>query len=114
MMPARSLTCDEARALLQRSDVLLVDLREIPERERDGVIPGSVHAPLPLLLHHLAPGGSLREAAAAGKRLLFYCAAGPRSMRAMQAAQQAGFSDAAYLEGGIIAWSETGGPIEKD
>lgn len=108
-----SLSCDEARALIGRPDVVLVDVRETIERERDGVIPGSVHAPYTSLIEHLRTGGALHEAAAAGKRLVFYCAHGPRSIRAAQAAEHLGFADARYIDGGIAIWTEISGPIDR-
>src|SRR3954464_8001477 len=37
----------DALALLDRHDVVLVDLRESREREKHGLIPGSLHAPYP-------------------------------------------------------------------
>src|SRR5262249_22101867 len=42
-----ALSAAEAMALRGRPDVALVDLREKSEREKHGVIPGSLHAPYP-------------------------------------------------------------------
>lgn len=106
------LSCEEARALIGRPDVLLVDVRETTERERDGAIPGAVHVPFPSLAAGLRAGGHLHEAAESGRRLLFYCAGGPRSARAVQAATAAGFADACHIDGGIRAWRDDGGSIE--
>jgi sulfur dioxygenase len=102
----------QALELLGRSDVAFVDLRERGEREKHGVIPGSLHAPYPDLEENVAPGGLLHElAAASGKRLLFYCAFGERSAMAVQAAQEAGLSSACHVEGGMAAWKKAGGPL---
>jgi sulfur dioxygenase len=38
-------SADEAKGLVGRTDVALIDLREKTERERGGAIPGSLHAP---------------------------------------------------------------------
>ena len=108
----RELSCAEARALIGRPDVLLVDVRDTAERERDGAIPGAVHAPIALLAAQLRPGGTLHEAAMNGRRLLFYCAGGPRSARAVEAATATGFTGACHIEGGIRAWYNNGGRIE--
>jgi glyoxylase-like metal-dependent hydrolase (beta-lactamase superfamily II)/rhodanese-related sulfurtransferase len=100
----------EALDLVGRSDVALIDLREKSERERHGVIPGSLHAPYPELRENIGEGGLLYELAkSSGKRLLFYCAFGERSAMAVQAAQDAGIASARHIEGGIAAWKETGG-----
>ena len=78
------------------------------------MIPGSVHAPYPDLRANIAPGGMLRELAAAdGKRLLFYCAFGERSAMAVQAAQDARLASACHLQGGIDAWKKADGPLTR-
>ena len=107
-----SLSCDEAMALLDRSEAVLVDLRDRPERQRHGVIPGSVHAPYGGLDDHLAPGGLLHElAGATQKRLVFYCAYGERSAMAVEAARDAGLSGPCHVKGGIDAWKKADGPV---
>src|ERR1700754_3571397 len=40
-----ALSAKDARALVGQTDIAFIDLREASERERHGVIPGSVHAP---------------------------------------------------------------------
>ena len=107
-----ALSVAEALALPGRSDVTLVDLREKSERDKHGVIPGSLHAPYRDLPQHIAPGGMLHElAAATGKRMVFYCAFGERSAMAVQAAQDAGLNSARHIQGGIDAWKKADGPI---
>jgi glyoxylase-like metal-dependent hydrolase (beta-lactamase superfamily II)/rhodanese-related sulfurtransferase len=107
-----ALSAAEALTLPGRSDVTLVDLREKSERDRHGVIPGSLHAPYRDLPQQIAPGGMLHElAAATGKRIVFYCAFGERSAMAVQAAQDAGLKTASHIQGGIDAWKKVGGPI---
>jgi sulfur dioxygenase len=93
-------------------DVTLVDLREKSERERHGIIPGSLHAPYRALQENLDAGGMLHAlAAAAGKRIIFYCAFGERSAMAVQAAHDAGLKTACHMEGGIDAWKKADGPV---
>ncbi|HUL06980.1 MAG TPA: MBL fold metallo-hydrolase [Candidatus Acidoferrum sp.] len=106
-----SVAAPQALQLLGRSDATLVDLRERREREKHGLIPGSLHAPYPDLADNVRPGGVLHElASATGKRLVFYCAFGERSAMAVQAAQGAGITGACHIEGGIDAWKKAGGP----
>ncbi len=108
-----SLNCDEARHLVGAHDVVLVDLRDRGERERDGVIPGSVHAPYPELEDQLRPGGLLHGLAiATGMRLVFYCAFGERSAMAVQTAQEARLVNSCHISGGIDAWEKACGPLE--
>jgi sulfur dioxygenase len=107
-----ALSATEAITLSGRKDVAIVDLRENSEREKHGVIPGSLHAPFPDLQEQISAGGMLHElAAATGKRIVFYCAFGERSAMAVQAAQNAGLTTACHIQGGIDAWKMVGGPL---
>ena len=107
-----AVTALDALALLGRTDAALIDLRERSEREKHGVIPGSLHAPYPELAENIQPGGMLHAlAAATGKRIIFYCAFGERSAMAVQAAQDAGLASAAHIQGGLDAWKKADGPL---
>jgi sulfur dioxygenase len=107
-----ALNAAEAMALVGRSEVAFIDLREKSERKKHGVIPGSLHAPYPELRENIDTGGVLHElATATTKRMLFYCAFGERSAMAVQAAQAAGLGSACHIQGGIDAWKRAGGPL---
>jgi rhodanese-related sulfurtransferase len=107
-----SVSATEAMALNGRPDVALVDLRERTEREKHGIIAGSLHAPYPELAANVRSGGMLHELArATGKRIIFYCAFGERSAMAVQAAQDAGLASACHIQGGIDAWKRASGPL---
>ena len=109
-----ALSAAEAIALCGRSGIVMVDLRESSEREKHGIIPGSLHAPYADLAENVAAGGMLHElAAATGKRIMFYCAYGERSAMAVQAAQDAGVKSACHVEGGIAAWKSADGPLAR-
>lgn len=109
-----SLQPREALTLLSRPDIVLVDLRERGERQRHGVIPGSVHAPYPSLSETLKPGGLLHAlVATSGRRLVFYCAYGERSAMAVEAAGEAGLANACHIHGGLNAWKAEGGPVAE-
>jgi sulfur dioxygenase len=104
----------EGLGLVGGSDYVLVDLREAAERDRHGVIPGSLHAPYPALDENVHPGGLLHElVAATGKRLLFYCAYGERSAMAVKSAQDAGIVSSCHLAGGVDAWKKANGPLAR-
>jgi sulfur dioxygenase len=109
-----ALSATEAMSLTGRPEVTLVDLRERTEREKHGVIPGSLHAPYPDLAANVRPGGMLHELArATGRRIVFYCAFGERSAMAVQAAQDAGLASACHIQGGIAAWKKADGPLAR-
>jgi rhodanese-related sulfurtransferase len=109
-----ALSPQQAMAQIGRPDVALIDLREMSEREKHGVIPGSLHAPYPALQENLRRGGILHKLAdASGKRIVFYCAFGERSAMAVQAAQDAGIISAVHIEGGLDAWKKAGGAVAR-
>lgn len=107
-----ALSADAALSLVGRADAALIDLRERSEREKHGVIPGSLHVPYPSLQENLSAGGILYELAkSTSKRIVFYCAYGERSAMAVQAAQDAGLSSACHIQGGLDAWKKANGPL---
>jgi sulfur dioxygenase len=109
-----AVTAQQAMALTGQPNVALIDLRERGEREKHGVIPGSLHAPYPDLQENIRPGGMLHElATATAKRIVFYCAFGERSAMAVQAAQDAGIASACHIHGGIDAWRRANGALAR-
>ena len=107
-----AVTAEKALFLLDRTDVVLVDVRERREREKHGSIPGALHAPYPELREHIRKDGPLNKlAATTGKRVVFYCAYGERSAMAVQAAQAAGITSACHIQGGVDAWKKVQGPL---
>ena len=108
-----AVTAEQGTALLGRRDVALVDLRERGERQRHGEVPGALHVPYQDLQEGIRPGGVLHELAAAGQRLVFFCAFGERSAMAVQAAQDAGLDSACHIQGGMDAWKRAAGPAAR-
>jgi glyoxylase-like metal-dependent hydrolase (beta-lactamase superfamily II)/rhodanese-related sulfurtransferase len=109
-----TVTPAQAMGLIGKADAALIDLREHSEREKHGVIPGSLHAPYPDLQGNIRKGGMLFElACATNKRLVFYCAFGERSAMAVEAAQDAGIATACHIHGGLDAWRKAGGPLVR-
>ncbi len=105
----------QAMELIGQRGVVLIDLRERREREKYGIIPGSLHAPYPDLTDNVRPGGLLHGLGLApGDRLLFYCAFGERSAMAVRAAQDAGLANARHIQGGLEAWRKAGGQTVPD
>ena len=109
-----AITAEQGLGLVGKPEVALIDLREKSERERHGLIPGSLHVPYPALQESIGAGGMLNELAqSTGKRLVVYCAFGERSAMAVQAAQDARLTSACHLQGGIAAWKTAGGPVSN-
>ena len=102
----------DAMPLLDDDGVVFVDVRDVRELDRNGMIPGAVHAPRGMLEFWIDPESPYyREVFAGGKRYLFYCALSWRSALAAQTAKRMGLDDAAHIDGGLKEWQEAGGEI---
>ncbi len=104
----------EAQALHGAEDVVFVDLRDVRELAREGLIPGAFHAPRGMLEFWIDPDSTYhKEVFAEPKRFVFYGASGWRSALAAQTAQRMGLASVAHIDGGFSAWKENGGPVEQ-
>jgi rhodanese-related sulfurtransferase len=105
----------DAVKLKDDPNVVLVDLRDIRELQRDGRVPGAFHAPRGMLEFWVDPESPYyKEIFGSGKKFVFFCAGGMRSALAAQAVQNMGLEPVSHIEGGFRAWKEAGGPIEMD
>jgi rhodanese-related sulfurtransferase len=107
-------TPEELRLLRDEGSVLVVDLRDIRELERDGRIPDSFHCPRGMLEFWIDPASPYyRKEFGEPTRFIFYCGLDWRSALATQTAQRMGLDNVAHLKGGFKAWKEIGGPVEN-
>src|SRR5262249_22649327 len=107
-------SAEDAKALIDRSDIALIHLPETAEGEQHGVIPGCVPAPPPALQLNTPRGGMISDCAAArGARILFSCACGERPAGAVRAAQDAGLPSPRHIQGGFDAWKKAAGPVAR-
>ena len=94
-------------------DVVLVDIRDIRELQRDGKVPGAFHCPRGMLEFWIDPDSPYHKPVfAQDKHFLFFCAGGLRSALAAQTAQRMGLKPVAHIKGGFGAWKKAGGPVE--
>ena len=94
-------------------NVVIVDIRDIRERQRTGAIPGSVHAPRGMIEFWVDPDSPYHKDVFAqeDKKYVFHCASGWRSSLTVATLQDMGF-EAAHLKEGFSTWAEHGGPVE--
>jgi rhodanese-related sulfurtransferase len=103
---------EEALGLQGSEDVVFVDLRDVRELWREGLIPGAFHCPRGMLEFWIDPACMYyKDIFASGRKFLFYCNLGWRSALAAQVSQQMGLSPVAHLGGGFDAWKRAGGPV---
>jgi rhodanese-related sulfurtransferase len=113
MSAITTFSVEEARALHGRDDVQFVDLRDVRELEREGVIPGAFHAPRGMLEFWVDPGSPYHKPlfAQEGKRFVLFCAMGWRSALSTKTLQDMGLDNVAHIDGGFTAWKEAGAPV---
>ena len=113
MVQVTTYTPEQAKALHGHPGVQFVDIRDVRELEREGVIPGALHAPRGMLEFWVDPESPYhREAFAQDKEYVLFCAAGWRSALATKTLMDMGMERVAHVGGGFSAWKEAGGPIE--
>ena len=97
----------------QERDALIVDVRDIRERWREGAIPGARHVPRGMLEFWSDPENRYhRDFMDPEARVVLYCAEGERSALAADTLQELGYGDVAHLVGGFAAWTQDGGDVE--
>lgn len=89
----------------QSSGALLIDVREADEYAQ-GHAPGSTLIPLGQLAQRLQEIARYKD-----KPVVLICHSGRRSAQALKLLEGAGFSAAANVEGGMIAWQQAGLPV---
>ena len=103
----------QAVTLHGRDDIVLVDIRDIRELNREGRVPGAFHCPRGMLEFWIDPESQYHKPVfAEDKRFVFFCAGGLRSALAAQTAQRMGLKPVAHIQGGFGAWKKAGGPVE--
>ncbi|HET9873375.1 MAG TPA: rhodanese-like domain-containing protein [Propionibacteriaceae bacterium] len=114
---AIDLLLEQVRATLQRvpatdlpaavdAGALIVDIRPVEQRERDGEFPGAVVVDRNVLEWRLDPTSQFRlpEAADPARRIIIVCSEGYSSSLAAATLQQLGRWNATDLIGGFQAW----------
>jgi rhodanese-related sulfurtransferase len=113
MAQVSTYTVEQARALHGHPGVQFVDVRDVRELEREGVIPGALHAPRGMLEFWFDPESVYhRDVFAQDKEYVLFCAAGWRSALATKTLMDMGLERVAHVEGGFTAWKEAGAPVE--
>jgi rhodanese-related sulfurtransferase len=110
----QGLSMEEAQREFESGEAVIVDIRDVRERWRDGAIPGSKHVPRGMLEFWADPKSEYHKRYMdPRKRTILYCAGGLRSSLAADVLQKMGYQNVAHLEMGFDAWKKAGGTWEK-
>jgi rhodanese-related sulfurtransferase len=114
MAEIETITLEQAQGLLSDPNTIFVDIRDVRELEREGMIPDAFHAPRGMLEFWVDPDSPyFKPIFGEGKRIVLYCASAWRSSLSTQTLQNMGLSDVCHLEGGFGAWKKAGLPIQE-
>lgn len=109
----REIETPDLIAMLEDPKLVVVDIRDVRERQRSGFIPGSFHAPRGMIEFWIDPDSPyFKPIFGEDKQFVFHCASGWRSALTVQTLQNMGF-DAAHLREGFSTWATQGGPVER-
>jgi rhodanese-related sulfurtransferase len=101
-MTIKNLDAADVARLLEEDAIVLIDVREPSEHAAE-----RIHGALLFPLSTFDPA-ALPDSG--GRAVVFHCAAGVRSAKAVAACQSAGLLHDSHLKGGIQAWKAAGLP----
>ncbi|OWW19273.1 rhodanese-like domain-containing protein [Noviherbaspirillum denitrificans] len=114
MSQVKTYSVEEAKAKLGDPNVQFVDVRDVRELERDGVIPGAYPAPRGMIEFWIDPDSPyFKPVFGEKKEFIFFCAAGWRSALTTKTVQDMGMENVAHIEGGFGAWKAAGGAVAE-
>jgi rhodanese-related sulfurtransferase len=114
MAQIETLPLEQAQKLLNDKNVIFVDIRDVRELEREGMIPNAFHAPRGMLEFWVDPASPYyKPVFGEGKRLVLYCASAWRSALAAETLQKMGVPSISHLEGGFSAWKKAELPVAE-
>jgi len=103
---------DEARRMVAEQNAVIVDVRDLPELQANGKIPGSVHIPRGMLEFRADASTPYHDSNLSKDRpILLHCASGGRSALSGNTLKQMGYEQV-YNLGGFKDWVDSGGDVE--
>jgi MFS family permease len=94
-----------------RQGAVIVDLRSVDERRREGIVPGSIHIPRSVLEWRLDPdSGYATPHVRPGQRVIVFCAHGFSSSFAAATLRELGWWTSTDIVGGYQGWKAAGLP----
>lgn len=97
----------------ESGDLILVDIRDVRELDREGMIPDAFHAPRGMLEFWVDPDCKYHHKVFAqeDKTFVLYCQSAWRSALSAKALHDMGMTNVKHLAGGFTEWKNSGGPV---
>ncbi|MDD9876926.1 MAG: rhodanese-like domain-containing protein [Magnetovibrio sp.] len=110
-----TMSTDEAIRRHKEDDegTVFIDIRDVRELERDGMVPGAIHVPRGMVEFWFDPDSPYYKEILGdeSKTYVLYCAAAWRSALSCKTLYDMGFPNAVHFADGFKAWKEAGGPV---
>ena len=100
------ISLEDAKALFDKGGVIFLDCRE-PKEYKSGHIPGAINIPRGLLEFKVE--GKIPDKNA---DIVMYCKSGGRGCLACESIGEMGYKNVKNMEGGWMAWSKAGYPVD--
>ena len=105
---------EEAMRAAAAGEIQLVDIRDVRELDREGRIPGALHAPRGMLEFWVDPESPYHKPAFdTDKKLVLFCASAWRSALATRTLREMGLENVAEMADGFKGWVAAGGDVDK-
>ena len=110
-----TLSPEKVKLLIEKKEIILIDIRDIRELWKEGTIENSKHIPRGMLEFWLDPESSYYKERKVGqiKKMVLFCALGLRSALATKSLMEMGFTNVGHVEGGFDALKDSGLEIVK-
>ena len=109
-----TISAADAINLIGDESIVIVDIRDPREIEREGRIPGAFSCTRGMLEFWIDPQSPYAKPIfQQDKKFLFHCAGGLRSALAAKTAKDMGLKPVAHMGGRLAARPHAGGPVEK-
>ncbi|MBO6949586.1 MAG: rhodanese-like domain-containing protein [Rhodospirillales bacterium] len=108
-----TISLEDAIAQHGSDKLMFVDVRDVRELERDGMIPGAYHVPRGMAEFWFDPDSPYfkEDLGDDNKTYVLYCAAAWRSALTAKTLKDMGMENVKQFAEGFKAWKEAGGPV---
>ena len=105
------ISIEEAKKRIGDAKTVFVDIRDVRELEREGMIPGAFHAPRGMLEFWVDPESPYyKPVFTDDKTFILYCQADWRGTLAAATLTDMGMANVLHLQGGFGEWRKAGAP----
>lgn len=106
----KTLSIEDVKARMDDPGTVILDIRDVRELKREGMLTGARHAPRGMLEFWAAPDSPYYKDwfADPDKTYVLYCQSAWRSALAAKDLQDMGMENIAHMAGGMKAWRDAG------